>query len=233
MNDKQIAVVTGANRGIGLEICRQLAQRNYEVILTARRPDAAEAAARSLASHGSVRPYSLDVRSDSSVREFADFIDREYGRLNVLINNAGIMPEDGQKTGLLEVPLDTVREVLETNTYGPLRLVRSLHGSLQTGNPARIVNISSGLGQLSDMGGGNLAYRVSKTALNALTRIMAAELSGMFVNSVCPGWVRTDMGGAAAPRSVETGADTPVWLATDPDLRESGAFFRDRKRIEW
>ena len=233
MKDKQIAVVTGANRGIGLEICRQLAENGLEVILTARRPQAAEAASQSLSSVGTVRAHGLDVTSDDSVRDLADFIEREYGRLNVLINNAGIMLSDGPGTGLLDVPLDTVRQTMETNTYGPLRLVRKLHGLLQAGKPARIVNMSSGLGQLFDMTGGNVAYRLSKTALNALTRIMAAELPGILVNSVCPGWVRTDMGGSGAPRSVQTGADTPVWLATDPDLQETGAFFRDRKRIEW
>jgi NAD(P)-dependent dehydrogenase (short-subunit alcohol dehydrogenase family) len=156
------------------------------------------------------------------------------GRADVLVNNAGVMLDGGGRR-IADLSLDVLQATLEVNLYGALRVTQALLPMMRRHRYGRIVNLSSGLGQLADMGSGTPAYRISKTALNAFTRILAAELEGtnIKVNSLCPGWVRTDLGGPNAPRSVEEGADTAVWLATLPDKGPSGGFFRDRKRIAW
>ena len=157
-----------------------------------------------------------------------------YGRTDILINNAGIMI-DPRGSRLLDSELKTYRDTLETNAFGPLLITQALLPLMKKRNYGRIVNLSSGRGQLSEMGSGTPAYRISKTALNALTRIVAAETRGsnILVNSLRPGWVKTDMGGPYAPRTVAQGADTAVWLATLPDGGPTGGFFRDRKPIPW
>ena len=228
--DKRIAVVTGANRGIGLEICRQLAQAGMHVILTARDEVKGNAAAKKL----DVESHGLDVDSDESVKAFAGWIKDTHGRCDVLVNNAGVML-DPRGSRVLDARIGTFRATLETNLLGPLRMIQAIAPLMKKQGYGRIVNISSGQGQLSDMGVGTPAYRVSKTALNALSRTTAADLhgSGILVNAMCPGWVRTDMGGSGAPRSVEQGADTALWLATLPDKGPSGGYFRDRKQIPW
>jgi NAD(P)-dependent dehydrogenase (short-subunit alcohol dehydrogenase family) len=228
--DKRIAVVTGANRGIGLEICRQLAQAGMHVILTARDEAKGKAAAKKLG----VESHPLDVDSDESVKAFLRWIKDTHGRCDVLINNAGVML-DPRGSRVLDSKIETYRETLETNLLGPLRMIQAIAPLMKKQGYGRIVNMSSGQGQLSEMGVGTPAYRVSKTALNALTRTTAADLhgSGILVNAMCPGWVRTDMGGSGAPRSVEQGADTAVWLATLPAKGPSGGYFRDRKQIPW
>jgi NAD(P)-dependent dehydrogenase (short-subunit alcohol dehydrogenase family) len=161
----------------------------------------------------------------------ADWLAATHGRCDILVNNAGIVA-DPRGSRVLDSKLATYRETLDTNLLGPLLLAQALVPLMKKNRYGRIVNISSGQGQLADMGVGTPAYRISKTALNALTRTLAAELqgSGILVNSACPGWVRTDMGGPGAPRTVEQGADTPVWLATLPDGGPTGGFFRDRNR---
>src|SRR5688572_13779550 len=228
--DRRIAVVTGANRGIGLEICRQLAQAGMHVILTARDEAKGKAAAKKLG----VESRPLDVDSDESVKAFARWIKDAHGRCDVLVNNAGVML-DPRGSRVPDAKIGTFRETLETNLLGPLRMIQAILPLMKKQDYGRIVNISSGQGQLSDMGVGTPAYRVSKTALNALTRTTAAELHGrgILVNAMCPGWVRTDMGGPSAPRTVEQGADTAVWLATLPDDGPTGGFFRDRQPIAW
>jgi len=228
-DSQPIVIVTGGNRGIGLEICRQLAARGAQVILTARSRESGEKAAAQL--DGAVDFQPLDVADPTSVSALKDYVQRTYGRLDVLINNAGIMP-DADGAGL-EVDLDTVRETLETNTLAPLHLAQTFSPLLRQSAAGRIVNISSGLGTLADMTGGHASYRISKTALNAVTRILAGELHGIAVNSVCPGWVRTDMGGASAERDVSQGADTPVWLALEAPQNLSGHFLRDRQDVAW
>jgi NAD(P)-dependent dehydrogenase (short-subunit alcohol dehydrogenase family) len=228
--DKRIAVVTGANRGIGLEICRQLAQAGMHVILTARDEAKGKAAAKKLG----VESHPLDVDSDESVKAFARWIEDTHGRCDVLVNNAGVML-DPRGSRVLDSKIETYRDTLETNLLGPLRMIQAIAPLMKKQGYGRIVNMSSGQGQLSEMGVGTPAYRVSKTALNALTRTTAADLhgTGILVNAMCPGWVRTDMGGSGAPRSVEQGADTAVWLATLPAEGPSGGYFRDRKQIPW
>jgi NAD(P)-dependent dehydrogenase (short-subunit alcohol dehydrogenase family) len=164
-------------------------------------------------------------------------VKRIYGRLDILVNNAAILIDapGGFKASLFDLTSDTLRRTMETNLLGPVRLIQAAAPLMREQAYGRIVNISSGAGQLSDMGSGYPAYRMSKTALNALTRIAASELGGgdIKVNAMCPGWVRTEMGGPDADRSPEEGADTAVWLATLPDTGPTGGFFRDRKPIAW
>lgn len=236
MADQRVAVVTGANRGIGFEVCRQLARRSgVRVVLTARDAAKGKTAVKKLAEEGlEVDYHRLDVTEAKSIAALAAYLESRYGRCDVLVNNAGIAP-DPRGSRVLDSKIATYRETLETNMLGPLKLCQALVPLMKQNRYGRIVNLSSGMGQLSDMDVGSPAYRVSKTALNALTRTLAAELksSGILVNSMCPGWVKTDMGGPGAPRTVEQGADTAVWLATLPDDGPSGGFFRDRKAIAW
>ena len=228
-----VALVTGANRGIGLEVSRQLADHGLTVIAGSRDPRAGEGAVAELGGDGrKVVARQLDVTDPGSVDRLADSIDSDFGRLDVLVNNAGIA---GSYQPGVDADLDAVREVLEVNLFGAWRTAEAAIPLMRKGRYGRIVNVSSGMGQLSDMGGGAADYRVSKAGLNALTRIFAAELrrENILVNSACPGWVRTDMGGSGATRSVEEGADTPVWLATLPDDGPTGGFFRNREPIPW
>ena len=227
----RVALVSGGNRGIGLEIVRQLAGRGITVILGSREEESGRAAAEGLS--GDVVVRQLDVTDEGSVTRLAASVEDEFGRLDVLVNNAGISNDDGQRG--MNADLDRVREALEANLFGAWRLCEMAIPLMQRGGYGRIVNVSSGMGALEDMGGGSPGYRVSKTALNALTRILASELrgSGILVNSVCPGWVQTDMGSPRAPRPVEEGADTPVWAATLPRGGPTGGFFRDRRPIPW
>ena len=246
MNPSQrVAVVTGANRGLGLEACRQLAARGLTVVLTSRDAGKGERAAERLRIEGlPVRAHKLDVTQPEQVSELARFVEHELGRVDVLVNNAGVAldPSDGDPSGggtdaasVLMARLSVLRATMDTNVYGPLLLCQALVPLMRSNGYGRIVNVSSGMGQLSEMNGRWPAYRISKVSLNALTRILADELAGtnILVNSVCPGWVRTDMGGPGATRSVQQGADTIVWLATLADGGPSGGFFRDRKPIPW
>jgi NAD(P)-dependent dehydrogenase (short-subunit alcohol dehydrogenase family) len=231
-----VAVVTGANRGIGLEICRQLARGGgARVVLTARDATRGEAAARQLRDEGlAIEFHALDVASGESVRTFAGWLEAACRRCDVLVNNAGVMI-DPRGSRVLDSRIETYRDTLEVNLFGPLRLAQAVVPLMKRAGYGRIVNVSSGQGQLAEMGVGTPAYRVSKTALNALTRTLAAELqgSGILVNAMCPGWVKTRMGGSSAPRTVAQGADTAIWLATLPEGGPSGGFFRDRKPIPW
>jgi NAD(P)-dependent dehydrogenase (short-subunit alcohol dehydrogenase family) len=228
-----VAVVTGGNRGIGFEICRQLAARGARVVLTARERTAGEAAAKKLAgSERTVWFHPLDVAEGASIETLHDFLKDTYGHVDVLINNAGIIAKG--EAPALKVDLATVRQTLETNALGPLHLAQTLVPLLKRGGSPRIVNMSSGMGALAGNEGGHAAYRMSKTLLNAVTAILAAELAGaVAVNSVCPGWVRTDMGGSNATRDVAEGADTAVWLALDAPAALTGKFVRDHEVIAW
>lgn len=230
-----MAVVTGANRGIGFEVCRQLAKLGVHVVLTSRDERKGRTAVKRLREQGlEVVYHRLDVTGARSIAALAAFVDSRFARLDILVNNAGVLL-DPKGSRVLSSDIETYRATLETNFFGPLRLVQALVPLMRRHGYGRIVNLSSGLGQLSEMGAGTPAYRVSKTALNVLTRTLAAELAGenILVNSMCPGWVKTDMGGPSATRTVEKGADTAAWLATLADNGPTGGFFRDRKPIPW
>ena len=235
----RIAVVTGGNRGLGLETCRQLAQRNFEVILTARSTEKTMEAEQRLRNEGiKVVGHVLDVTDESAPWTLAEFIRQRFGRLDSLVNNAGVFGDpydtgNPELSSVFSADINAIRVAMETNTYGPLRLAQALVPLMQ--GTGCVVNVSSGMGQLSEMNGCCPAYRLSKTALNAVTRILSDELkaTGIKVNSVCPGWVRTDMGGPAATRSVEEGAAGIVWAASLSENGPSGGFFRDGKPIPW
>ena len=219
-----VALVSGASRGIGAEIVRQLAaDHRFLVFAGARQPE-------EVAEQEGVEPIRLDVTDQSTIDAARDRIEADPGRLDVLVNNAGITGPWADRAA--EEDLAQAHAVLETNLFGAWRLTQAVVPLLRSSDDARIVNVSSGAGQLNDMNGGYPSYRISKSGLNALTRILANEETGIRANSVCPGWVRTDMGGRGARRSVEEGADTAVWLATDPDVG-SGGFFRNRQPIPW
>jgi NAD(P)-dependent dehydrogenase (short-subunit alcohol dehydrogenase family) len=225
------ALVTGANRGIGLEVCRQLARAGLDVLLGARDPAAGADAAASLASQGlRVRPEILDVASDASVASCAERLRADGTAVDVLVNNAGVYPEGT----VLSATWEDFRLALEVNFLGALRTCRAFAPAMVRAGHGRVVNVSSGYGSFQEGLEGPAAYGLSKAALNALTAKLASEVSGdVKVNAACPGWVRTRMGGAGASRSVEKGAETIVWLATLPAGGPNGGFFRDRRRIAW
>ncbi|MHB9864319.1 SDR family oxidoreductase [Streptomyces sp. YIM S03343] len=237
----RVAVVTGANRGIGLEVVRQLAERGFTVVLTARNVRGGRAAAERLVASGlDVVPAELDVDDDESVAAFARRLatatatatESQPGRCDVLVNNAAIHYDTWQRPASAD--LAVVHEALETNLFGAWRTTQALLPLLRRAAHPRVVNVSSGAGALTGMGAGTPAYAVSKAALNALTLMLAADLRGhgILVNSVCPGWVATDMGGPGG-RPVADGARGVVWAATLPDDGPSGGFFRDGAPIPW
>jgi NAD(P)-dependent dehydrogenase (short-subunit alcohol dehydrogenase family) len=232
---QRVVVVTGANRGIGFEVCRQMALRNYQVILTSRDPSKGHEAVRKLKDAGrAVLFQSLDVTDDSSVVALGHFLEKEFGRLDVLVNNAGIylQPEDGD---ILSVSMATLEQTLATNTIGALRLSQMAIPLMRKNHYGRLVNVSSDMGQLSHLNHTSPAYRLSKIALNVVTRMLADMTRGtdILVNSCHPGWVKTDMGGPGATRSLKQGADTIIWLATLPSGGPNGAFFKDRAQVDW
>ena len=233
--DARTVLISGGARGIGSGIARALAGEGHRVVITARDPEAATLAAARLSEGlpGAVRGLGLDVTDDRSVDLVLDSIRSTEGRLDTLVNNAGFVGE--YNTPASEVELDEVKAVLETNLFGAWRMTQAALPLLRQSPAPRIVNLSSGMGQLDEMGQGAVAYRISKVALNALTRVVANEEgdAGILVNTMCPGWVQTDLGGSSATRTIEEGADTAVWLATLPDDGPSGRFFRDREPIPW
>ena len=225
------AIVTGANRGIGKEVSQQLASQGYTVLLTARSLQSAEAAVQELG-NSNLKPAQLDVTDSESIRSLYERVVTEFNRLDVLVNNAAINYDTWQKAS--NADLDMVRETFETNVYGAWQLCQIFLPLLKQSPHPRIVNVSSGAGALNDMGGGTPAYRMTKASLNALTRMLAAELhrDKILINAVCPGWVATDMGGNGG-RPVADGARGIVWAATLPDDGATGRFFRDMQLIEW
>ncbi|MDE0340704.1 MAG: SDR family oxidoreductase [Nitrospinae bacterium] len=234
MPEQKIAVVTGGNKGIGFGICRALAMEGVRTILTARDVSRGEIAKEQLKKEGlEVVFHPLDVAAQDSIDSLAGFLTREFGRLDILINNAAIRKDAGMAG--LDVPIEIVREMMEINVYGPLMLCQALAPLLKKSAAGRIVNVSSGMGSLAGMGGGSPAYRITKTALNAMTKVLASEFqgTGVLVNCCHPGWVRTDMGGRGASKSIDEGADTPVWLALLPKDGPTGGYFQDRKPMPW
>jgi len=234
VGENRVAVVTGGNRGIGLEVCRQLAGKGVRVLLTARDEEKGRGACAKLKEAGlPVLFHPLDVSDPRSIERLAGHLKKEFGRLDILVNNAAVRLD--RDTRGESVPAGILRAMMEVNAYGPLLLCQALAPLLRKSGRGRIVNVSSGMGSISDMKGGSPAYRISKAAINAVTRILADELkgSGVLVNSCHPGWVKTDMGGPGAPKTVEEGADTPVWLALLPEGGPTGGFFRERKPMPW
>jgi NAD(P)-dependent dehydrogenase (short-subunit alcohol dehydrogenase family) len=234
MSDQRVAVITGSNRGMGLEAARQLIARGYRVALTGRNLDAVEEARRSL-DHAAGHAISerLDVADRASIAAASRSIHQRWGRVDVLVNNAAVLL--GENDEALAISLDEYRQTFEVNLFGVIETCRVFVPAMAERGYGRVVNVSSGAGQLAGMSTYAPAYSMSKAALNALTRILAEtyRAGGVLVNAVDPGWVRTDMGGPSAPRSVEKGVETTVWLATLPDEGPTGGFFRDRRQLEW
>lgn len=267
----KIILVTGGNRGIGFEICRQLDNLGHTVILGSRDLGKGLAAAALLSKNVVVKQ--LDVTSEESIQSLFEFIKTNFGKIDVLINNAGIgsnaldkketlaggvknvfkanMPGVwktvktavpvlrkvgiiAQKEGAKDVSISSVKQIMETNFYGTWRMIQVFLPLLQKSKEGRIINVSSGMGELQSLTGDSPAYSLSKSSLNALTIMFSNELKGrgISVNAMCPGWVKTDMGGPDAPRYVGQGADTAVWLATEKEI-PTGKFYRDRQEIEW
>jgi NAD(P)-dependent dehydrogenase (short-subunit alcohol dehydrogenase family) len=229
MHDTKIILVTGGNRGIGLEICRQLSGMGHHVIMGSRDVGKGLAAAKTLPGEVDVRE--LDVASEASIIACASALATDFPKLDVLINNAGVL---SSKDGTPQVSMAELQVAFMTNAFGPLLLSQHVLPLLRKSAGGRIINLSSEMGQMSALGGGHAAYRLSKASLNAVTIAMSRELRqhGILVNAMCPGWVKTDMGGAGASRNVGVGADTAVWLATADDI-PTGKFFRDRKEMAW
>ena len=233
-SSQKIAIVTGANRGIGFETCRQLSQQGIRTILTSRDETKGQAAVRNLREErGEIIYHQLDVTDLGSISRLRSFVDENFDQLDILVNNAGVFLDRG--TSVFDLPLEILRETLEVNFIGALNMCQAFVPLMQSQGFGRIVNVSSGMGSLNNMGGHSAAYKLSKAAMNALTRIMADELrdDNILVNTMAPGWVRTDMGGPGAPRSLTQGADTIIWLATLPDDGPTGGFFEDRNSIPW
>jgi NAD(P)-dependent dehydrogenase (short-subunit alcohol dehydrogenase family) len=262
-------IVTGGNRGIGLEICRQLADLGHRVIMGSRNVEAGRKAAENI--HGDVIAQHLDVTDGESIRALYDFVNTGFGKLDVLINNAGVIeasfdPSKSaftktrefiesnvpgarklkellapllKKSGIIplkhgtsEISLDVVRQIAEVNLYGAWNMIQVFLPLLRKSKEGRIINVSSGMGEFNGLQSDHAGYRMSKVALNALTLMFSRELKDIRVNAMCPGWVRTGMGGENAPRNVSQGADTAVWLAIEKEI-PTGKFFRDRKIIDW
>lgn len=235
MDRKLAALVTGGNRGIGFEVCRQLGRLGYRVLLTARHPDQGPEAAGTLSGEGlDVRFHPLDVTDEESLRALEKFVKQEFGRLDVLVNNAGIYLK-GEDNSVMTLSLETLKRTLETNTFAPLRTCQMFIPLMRCNGYGRVVNVSSTMGQHARLRDMSAAYRLSKATLNALTQMIASAVhdKDILVNACCPGWVRTEMGGPSAPRSIEQGADTVVWLATLPAGGPNGKFFQERQEIPW
>jgi NAD(P)-dependent dehydrogenase (short-subunit alcohol dehydrogenase family) len=229
---EKVAVVSGANRGIGLAVVRGLAEDGMTAVLGSRDPRSGEAAAAPLRAQDlDVRPQQLDVTDQASIDRLARWVEDELGRCDVLVNNAGILRSG--RAG--EMDPRVADEVWKVNALGAWRLAVALIPLMRRGGGGRIVNVSSGAGSLSKMRAYAPAYSVSKAALNAITRVLAAELleDGILVNAVSPGWVATDMGGPGAPRSLDQGAESVLWAVWIPDDGPTGGFFSDGEPVPW
>jgi NAD(P)-dependent dehydrogenase (short-subunit alcohol dehydrogenase family) len=232
MRDKKIALVTGANKGIGHEVVRQLARRDFHVFLAARNAEAGRAAADQLSGEGEVTFLEIDIADAESIRRAAEAFAGHSDRLDALVNNAGIMRRDDKSA--IRQTKENFEETLRTNTLGPWLVAQAFLPFLRKSETPRIVNVSSSGGQLDGGADGWApAYCVSKTGLNGVTVQLAAALPKFAVNSVCPGWVRTDMGGGSARLSVEEGADSLVWLASEAPQTLTAKFIKERKEIPW
>jgi NAD(P)-dependent dehydrogenase (short-subunit alcohol dehydrogenase family) len=232
MKKAKTALVTGANKGIGFEVARQLARQGFHVFLGARNVEAGRVAAEKLSNEGEVTFLEIDVSDEKSIQAAAEEFSRQSARLDILINNAGILLDEDKDA--LGITAEIFEKTLRTNTLGPWLVAQTFAPLLKKSSEPRIVNVSSGGGQLEEGADGWApGYCVSKTALNGVTAQLAAALPKFAINSVCPGWVHTEMGGENAPRSVGEGAATIVWLATEAPQDLTGKFVKDRKVIPW
>ncbi|MCB9994707.1 MAG: SDR family NAD(P)-dependent oxidoreductase [Hyphomicrobiaceae bacterium] len=233
LGSARIALITGASQGLGLETARALARQGMAVIITGRDAKKLAAAKADLDKDGTVFTHELDIADQQSVDRLFAWLEAEFGRLDILVNNAGrIYP--GLPGRITELPATDVLDAINNNAMSAYRMIQKGLPMMNGAGYGRIVNLSSGMGALNGMGGGTVAYRISKTAMNAITRIASSEARGdVKVNSVCPGWVRTNMGGQSAPRSLEQGIAGIVWAATLPASGPNGGFFRDGKPIDW
>jgi NAD(P)-dependent dehydrogenase (short-subunit alcohol dehydrogenase family) len=235
---KKVAIVTGASRGLGFATSEALARMGYKVIMAMRSPEKAQAEINKLKMKDlDVTAMKLDVASEKSIESFVNDFKRDVGALDVLVNNAGIFidDEDGGNDSVFKTKSSTIQKTFTTNTLGPFLLTQKLLPMMIGDGYGRIVNISSGMGQLSEMNQAYAAYRISKTALNVVTKVFAEETKGqdILVNSVCPGWVKTDMGGKGAARTIEQGIKGIIWAATLPKGGPTGGFFRDGESLNW
>ena len=233
IKNSKIALVTGGNRGIGFAIAQGLLQKGYEVIITSRSLDKAQESAAKLQALGQVIPIELDVTDDDSIAQAVENLRQQLNQLDILINNAGIYPDEG--VNILTISRNLLESTLNANTFGAIRMVQTFLPLLEKSQDARVINVSSGYGELNGLSADVPSYCLSKLALNGATIMLAQALGskGIIVNAMCPGWVRTDMGGAAASRSPEQGADTAIWLAAEASRAETGKFWRDRQVISY
>lgn len=231
--NKKIAVVTGANRGMGKAVSEKLATLNYFVIMVGRHEKEINEAALTLSKNGlSVEAFVADVENEKDIQKLVNYISEKYGVLDVLINNAGIYIQEGDIFSAKDSVMETT---FQTNTMGPYRLMKGLIPIMKKHGYGRVVNVSSGLGSFDGFSSNCPAYSVSKVALNMLTKLFASEVDGtnVKVNAICPGWVKTDMGGPNASRSIEQGISGMIWAATLDDKGPNGGFFRDGSPIDW
>jgi NAD(P)-dependent dehydrogenase (short-subunit alcohol dehydrogenase family) len=231
---QQVAVVTGANRGIGLEVARQLAEGNVHVVLTSRDKHKGQQALNHLLDRSlSVSLFQLDVTNSDGATQLCKHLVKTFGRVDILVNNAAIYLDEGDR--LLDIPAETLRSSFDANFFGAYYLCKALIPVMRKNGYGRIVNVSSGYGAMEAMNARTGAYKLSKLALNGLTQILASELKGtnIKVNAVDPGWVRTEMGGPSATRSPQEAARGIVWAALLPDNSPTGKFFRDTKVVTW
>ncbi|MCA9383287.1 SDR family oxidoreductase [Candidatus Dojkabacteria bacterium] len=233
-NLDRVALVTGANKGIGRGIVAGLVSKGFQVILASRDLDKGLRTQEELKTDGMIVDcIQLDVTNLDSIKQAVAIVAEKYQKLDILVNNAGIVLDDDlDSTNLTD---EILHETMNVNLYGAYRVTREFLNLIRNGSDSRIINMSSGMGSLTSMGSGNLAYRVSKTALNAMTKVLAEELKhdGINVYTMSPGWVKTDMGGPGATKSIEEGADTAIWLATENPAPETGLFYEERQRLAW
>ncbi|MGL5871818.1 MAG: SDR family NAD(P)-dependent oxidoreductase [Xenococcaceae cyanobacterium] len=231
LQNGKTALITGGNRGIGFAIAQGLLFKGYQIIITARSLDNAKQAAEQLS--GNVIFIELDVSDDRSIERAVETVAQKIERLDVLINNAGIYPD--KDVNILNISRELLDSTFNTNTFGAIRIVQSFLPLLVKSQDARVINVSSSYGKIDGLSADVPSYCLSKLALNGANIMLADALKskGIVVNSICPGWVRTDMGGASAPRSPEQGADTAIWLATEASRNETGKFWQDRQEISY
>ncbi len=231
--ETKIALVTGGNRGIGFAITQGLLQKGYQVIITSRSLDKAKQAAKKLNSNDKIIPIELDVADDNSIDKALESLQQKVNKLDALINNAGIYPDQG--VNILTIDRELLDKTFNTNTFGAIRMVQAFLPLLKKSQDARVVNVSSGYGEIDGLSADVPSYCLSKLALNGATIMLSQALRSdkIAVNAICPGWVKTDMGGDSAPRTPEQGADTAIWLATEAPREETGKYWRDRKVISY